>query len=105
MDDTIYRQAAIDAVHEEFDERLVWDESGEYTADEVERILDRLPSAWPETTRKVLASSRGGTTMWYKCEKCGEAADLSDNYCRCCGRRFLNGGPYKQTGSDRCALR
>ena len=48
MSDLISRQAAIKAVHEELDECLVWDESGEYTADEVERILDRVPSAQPE---------------------------------------------------------
>ena len=44
-DDTISRQAAIDAVHEEFDDCLVWDESGKRTADEFEIIINRLPSA------------------------------------------------------------
>lgn len=48
MSDLIDRQAAIDEVHKEFDECLVWDESGECTADEVERILESLPSAQPE---------------------------------------------------------
>ena len=47
MSDLISRQTAIDAVHQEFDECLVWDESGQTTADEVERILDYLPSAEP----------------------------------------------------------
>ena len=37
--DLISRQAAIDAVHEEFDGCLVWDESGEHTANEIERII------------------------------------------------------------------
>ena len=46
--DVIYRQAAIKAVHDEFDDCLVWDESGERTADEVENILYNLPSAQPE---------------------------------------------------------
>lgn len=49
-DDTISRQAAIDAVHEEFDDCLVWDESGQRTADEFEIIINRLPSAQPERT-------------------------------------------------------
>ena len=44
MRDSIDRQAAIDAVHEEFDDCLVWDESGKATADEVERVLGALPS-------------------------------------------------------------
>lgn len=48
MEDLISRRAAIDAVHEEFDECTVWDESGEYTADVVERILDDVSSAQPE---------------------------------------------------------
>lgn len=47
MNDMISRRAAIDAVHEEFDECTVWDESGEYTADVVERILDDVPAAQP----------------------------------------------------------
>jgi len=49
MDDMILRRAAIDAVHKEFDECLVWDESGKYTADEVEMVLADVPSAEVET--------------------------------------------------------
>ena len=45
MSDYIERQAVIDAVHEEFDGCTVWDESGKRTADEVESIIDRVPSA------------------------------------------------------------
>lgn len=48
VNDCISRQAAIDAVHKEFDECLVWDESGKHTADEVERVLTDVPSAHPE---------------------------------------------------------
>ena len=44
MTDLISRRAAIKAIHDEFDECLVWDESGERTANEVERILDGLPT-------------------------------------------------------------
>lgn len=46
--DLISRRAAIDAVHEEFDDCLLWDESGKRTADEFEIIINRLPSAQPE---------------------------------------------------------
>ena len=53
MSDTISRQAAIDAVHEEFDDCLVWDESGKRTADEFEIIINRLPSAQPERKKPV----------------------------------------------------
>lgn len=36
--------AAKKAVHEEFDECLVWDESGEHTANVIEEILEALPT-------------------------------------------------------------
>ena len=45
MNDLISRQMAIKAIHDAFDECLVWDESGECTANEVERILDELLTA------------------------------------------------------------
>lgn len=48
MKDPIERQDAIDAVYKEFDGCLVWDESGETTANAVEEILDGVPSAKPE---------------------------------------------------------
>lgn len=54
MNDLIRRQDAIDAVHEEFDTCLVWDESGRRTADEFETIIDRLPSARPEINKEEL---------------------------------------------------
>ena len=55
MDDLISRQAAIDAVHNEFDDCIVWDESGMTTANEVERILDSVPSAQPEPCGEVVS--------------------------------------------------
>ena len=88
----IYRQAAIDMCRKP---RMRNADCSDF---EMEIMM--LPSAQPETTRKVIASSRDGITMWYKCEKCGEAVDQSDNYCSCCGRRFSDGGPDKQTGGD-----
>ena len=51
--DLIERQKAIDAVHEDFDGCLVWDESGRRTADEVESIIDQLPSAQSEGYLKI----------------------------------------------------
>lgn len=53
--DLISRQAAIDAVHKEFDDCIVWDESGMTTANEVERILDSVPSAQPEWNNHTVA--------------------------------------------------
>ena len=48
MNGLIRRQDAIDAVHKEFDEVCVWDESGQTTANEVENILYEVPSVEPE---------------------------------------------------------
>ena len=48
MSDLIDRRKAIDAIHKEFDEICVWDESGQATANEVENILYEVPSAEPE---------------------------------------------------------
>ena len=44
MDNLISRDDAIRAVHEEFDECLVWDESGETTANVVENVLHLVQS-------------------------------------------------------------
>lgn len=80
MDDLISRQEAIKAVHEEFDECLVWDESGETTADEVELILDRVPSVQPkaqlsgkDTTKGTISDciSRQATIRRYCGKRCG----------------------------------
>ena len=46
--DCISRQAAIDAIHEEWDECLNVDESGKTIAYETEDVICRLPSAQPE---------------------------------------------------------
>lgn len=45
MRETIYRDDAIKALHNEWDECLVVDESGEYIADICEDVIDTIPSA------------------------------------------------------------
>lgn len=68
--DLISRQAAIDAVHKEFDECLVWDESGKHTADEVERVLTDVPSAQPEHTETHSCDGeRTETHEWTPCSE------------------------------------
>ena len=74
MNDLISRRAAIDAVHEEFDGCLVWDESGETTADEVERVLSYLPSVEPEQKHGkwiVIMNEPNITFDECKCSECG----------------------------------
>lgn len=84
MNDYIRRQDAVDAVHEEFDGCTVWDESGKRTADEVESIIDRVPSAdvvpvvhahWKDNKNGTVSCSRCLT--WFQKER--------EPYLRFCG--------------------
>ena len=92
MQDLISRQAAIKAIHEEFDECLVWDESGQQTADEVESILTSLPSADAVEVRHghwIDTNGRKRYPFWvrYECSECG--AKASDyRFCPHCGARM-----------------
>ena len=49
--DTIYRQAAINAVHRNYDTILDFRSDGETVANSVEDILSELPSAQPEPSQ------------------------------------------------------
>jgi len=84
----IYRQEAIDAAIEA---AYKWD--GCYSVERARIIADdlkALPSAQPETAKRIVGKSRDGMTFWYQCDMCHEPVDAQDNYCRGCGRR-LNG--------------
>lgn len=94
MSDLIDRQAAIDAIHKEFDEVCVWDESGQTTANEVENILYEVPSAEPERKKGYwvpVTNGRGG----FKCDQCHNYAPSYQNgdeylsyFCPNCGARM-----------------
>ena len=70
MDDLISRREAIDAVHKEFDECLVWDESGKHTADEVERVLADVPSAVVGTQMSLADCISRESAIDAVCEYC-----------------------------------
>ena len=53
--------------------------------------LCKLPSAQPETAKRIVGKSRGGMTLWYQCDMCNEPVDAQDNFCRGCGRRLTDG--------------
>lgn len=55
------------------------------------KYLRQLPSARPETAKRIVGKSRGGMTLWYQCDMCNEPVDAQDNYCRGCGRRLIDG--------------
>lgn len=85
--DTISRQAAVELVM-----KYCPDDDGTVQCDgDIRGLLDELenlPSAQPETATVTIGRTKGGVTMWYECDACGEPVDQKDNYCRNCGRKL-----------------
>lgn len=64
---------AVKAVHDEFDECLVWDESGETTANEVENIILQIPTVDPVKHGHWIIRDIPGTYFYQIiCSECGE---------------------------------
>ena len=89
-EDLISRKAAIDAVRkcsvkEVTPAFMLVDKA------EVMTELMMLPSAQPETAKRIVGKSRNGMTLWYQCDMCNEPVDAQDNFCRGCGRRLTDG--------------
>lgn len=64
-EDLISRQAvAIDAVHYEYDSCCNIDESGSAIADDIERIIDNVPSAQLGTNLAEVGTNLGLTPSW-----------------------------------------
>ena len=59
-----------------------------------------LPSAQPETAKRIVGKSRDGMTLWYQCDMCNEPVDVQDSFCRGCGRRLIDERSDWQTGGD-----
>jgi len=107
-DDTISRQAAIDTEGLDVQIRCEMcrnpmrtdrgcDGNCKYDEKLYERIMQilgerikPLPSAQPETAKRIVGKSRDGMTLWYQCDMCNEPVDAQDNYCCGCGRRLVN---------------
>ena len=93
--DLIDRRAAIDALEEGFKDAtegvdklsptygLIKAVTGIYKC-----LIGKLPPAQPETATVTIGRTKGGVTMWYECDACGEPVDQNDNYCRNCGRKL-----------------
>ena len=89
--ETISRQAAIDAIN--CDITITGRQNAELVAATIGAFVDRikaLPSAQPETAKRIVGKSRDGMTLWYQCDMCNEPVDVQDNYCRGCGRRLID---------------
>ena len=83
MNNTIYRQVAIDAVHKNYDTILDFKSDGRTVADSFEDIINDLPSAEPE--RKI--------SRW---------SDFSDSlYCLECGKALMDYFTFTEDGSIR----
>ena len=87
MADLIDRQAAINAVTEELD---MIDHVPQWVFDRLEGRLRQLPPAQPETATVGVGKSKGGVTMWYECDACGEPVDQGDVFCSGCGRELIH---------------
>lgn len=86
--DLISKQDAIDAIN--CDITITGRQNAELVAATIGAFVDRikaLPSAEPETAKRIVGKSRDGMTLWYQCDMCNEPVDVQDNYCRGCGRR------------------
>jgi hypothetical protein len=67
------------------------DEAGYNRAiNDVQKMVLHLPSAQPETAKRIVGKSRDGMTLWYQCDMCNEPVDVQDNFCRGCGRRLTD---------------
>lgn len=58
------------------------------------------PIVQPETATVTIGRTRGGVTMWYECDACGESIDQKDCYCRNCGRKLTLPKPYRGGDSE-----
>ena len=98
MDDVISRQVVVDTVHKTI---LGFFSEEDGTMTDTEKTLlsvnkaicngvRELPSAQPETAKRIVGKSRDGMTLWYQCDMCNEPVDAQDNFCRGCGRRLTD---------------
>ena len=98
--DLIDRKLAIEAIHEEYDEWLVVDKSGDWIADNIESILDRMP--------KVKLDDKDSPLPDYDITKAWSGVDydiekyqmLTNNACKYCSNNPENGG----SGICNCTL-
>lgn len=90
--DMISRQAAMDlpVLPKEYRQYQTYnlDDAYELGWNDCQMHLNSLPSAEPETAKRIVGCARSGMTMWYQCDMCHEPVDEKDVFCRGCGRRF-----------------
>lgn len=87
--DCISRQAAIDVALEDVSDKR----THEFNAGAIRAVnrIKSLPSAQPETAKRIVGKSRDGMTLWYQCDMCNEPVHEKDEFCPGCGRRLTDG--------------
>ena len=86
-EDLIQRKAAIEAIDEY--ERLSAVSQTIRNMTSLREIVQRLPSAQPETTSVTVGRTKGETTLWYECDHCGMPVTTGDCFCANCGRKLV----------------
>ena len=92
LNDLISRQAAIEVIDAVFPVDPMKSEYAQGIACGAalaKTYIEQLPSAQPETAKRIVGKSRDGMTLWYQCDMCNEPVDAQDNFCRGCGRRLM----------------
>lgn len=84
--DTVYRDDVIEEMYQWLRRPTTSEEWGE-----LRDVIDRIPTAQPETAKRIVGKSRNGMTLWYQCDMCNEPVDAQDDFCRGCGRRLTDG--------------
>ena len=80
-EDAISREAVLD---------LCDSKDSEYKVSHLKEDVECLPSVTPTVeTAEFVIENNGGTTHWYECFKCHKAIDITDNFCKCCGRKMV----------------
>lgn len=78
-----------DEIHKDWDGVLVWDESGETTADEFERLVNDQPTVEPKHGKWIGKPIAGYAKV--KCSECGNVFLNNNsrwNYCPDCGAKM-----------------
>lgn len=89
MDELISREAVFNAINRIKTKR---NETWYEFYQKIMTAVGKIPPAEPkrETATVSVGMSKGGVTMWYECEACGEPVDQGDTFCSGCGRKLIH---------------